>query len=232
MATPSALEYFGGKSERSPTGTGKWIADKLPKNLDVCYVEPFFGMGGVLLQRPPSKHEIVNDLNKRLVNWWRVVRDEWDELGQLLEFTPNARDEYRWAIDNLDNTELANAKRALAYHICLWLGIMPGDGRFQQSNWGIRYKTTNGPRKRWYTNDVKMLSERMKHVQIENRDAIELLTRLEKEKNTVMYVDPPYTTDKVMRLDITVYGIYDFDGDALKDTLLRQTGKVAILWIQ
>ena len=180
-------------------------------------------MGGVLLQRPPSKHEIVNDLNQRLINWWRVVRDEGEELGHLLEHTPNARDEYKWAIENLDNMELSNAKRALAYHIGLWLGIMPGDGRFQQSNWGIRYKTTNGARKRWYTRDVKILINRMLNVQIENRDAIELLRRLERESDTLIYVDPPYTS-----ADITVYGVYDFDEKALSETLLKQEGKVAI----
>jgi hypothetical protein len=39
------------------------------------YVEPFFGSGAVLLQRPqPGKREVVNDKYGALVNFWRSVK--------------------------------------------------------------------------------------------------------------------------------------------------------------
>ena len=38
-------------------GTGRWITSLLPQRAGVLYCEPFAGMLGVLLQRPPSKSE-------------------------------------------------------------------------------------------------------------------------------------------------------------------------------
>ena len=55
-------------------------------------------MAGVLLARAPVKTEILNDLNGRVVNWWRAVRDKPEEFGRLLEFTPFSRAEYEWGV--------------------------------------------------------------------------------------------------------------------------------------
>ena len=76
------LKWVGGKSAASALGTGKWITSLLP--YDRTYAEPFAGMCGVLLQRFPSAEEIVNDLDERVVNWWRVVRDRPDEIQRLI----------------------------------------------------------------------------------------------------------------------------------------------------
>ena len=53
-----ALPRMGGKSYNSRSGTGRWIAGLLPEYTDGAYVEPFFGMGGVLLQRRPSRMKL------------------------------------------------------------------------------------------------------------------------------------------------------------------------------
>ena len=72
----SALAYLGGKSVNATQSTGRWIHSLLPiSNTRSIYVEPFCGMCGVLLQRPPLGCEVINDLNSRLINWWRVIRD-------------------------------------------------------------------------------------------------------------------------------------------------------------
>lgn len=60
--------YFGGKS-RVAGLIWKRFGD--PAN----YVEPFFGSGAVLLQRPtPPKTETVNDINAFICNFWRAVK--------------------------------------------------------------------------------------------------------------------------------------------------------------
>lgn len=79
MRRLSALYWPGGKSGNG-AGVGRWIADQLPWRYSSCYVEPFAGMLGVLLQRKPVQTEIVNDSDERVVNWWRVVRDRHLDL--------------------------------------------------------------------------------------------------------------------------------------------------------
>jgi hypothetical protein len=44
------------------------------------YVEPFAGSLAVLLAKPRSKMETVNDLDQDLMTFWRVLRDRPDEL--------------------------------------------------------------------------------------------------------------------------------------------------------
>ena len=63
----AAMLYAGTKSGRSALGLGHWIAGQLPQSEQQTYVEPFAGMLGVLLARPRSQLEIVNDLDERVV---------------------------------------------------------------------------------------------------------------------------------------------------------------------
>ena len=51
-------------------------------------------MAGALLARQPIKREVVNDLNRRIVNRWQAVRDEPAELGRLIDAMPASRAEY------------------------------------------------------------------------------------------------------------------------------------------
>ncbi len=95
MGDYRTLSYYGGKRGY---GKAQWIASFLPHTPDSCYIEPFAGMAGVLLARAPVKTEILNDLNGRVVNWWRAVRDKPEEFGRLLEFTPFSRAEYEWGV--------------------------------------------------------------------------------------------------------------------------------------
>ena len=68
---------MGGKSSKSISQTGAWIAGLLPPpEKRQTYLEPFCGMLGVLLQRSPPGHEIVNDADGAVINWWRTVRTQ------------------------------------------------------------------------------------------------------------------------------------------------------------
>ena len=58
------------------------------------YVEPYFGSGAVFFSKPVSPHELVNDMNGLVVNFFRVLRDHTDDLLFALEATPWSRDEY------------------------------------------------------------------------------------------------------------------------------------------
>ena len=67
------------------------------------YVEPFAGSLAVLLRKEPHQCEVVNDLDNRLVAFWRVLRDKPDELQRALTFTPYARAEFEHVLSVIDD---------------------------------------------------------------------------------------------------------------------------------
>lgn len=83
-----AIRYHGGKFRLAP-----WIIEQMPEH--TCYVEPFGGAAGVLLQKPRSYAEVYNDLDSEVVNLFTVLRDP--EMNQRLRdacaLTPYSRDE-------------------------------------------------------------------------------------------------------------------------------------------
>ncbi len=76
--------YFGGKS---------LIANEVWRRFgDVkCYVEPFFGSGAVLLNRPnwtpeTSSIETVNDADGFICNFWRSVQAEPEQVAKYADW--------------------------------------------------------------------------------------------------------------------------------------------------
>ena len=51
----------------------------------------------MLLNRPPSPIETYNDLDGEVVNFFRVLRDQPDELIRRIALTPFSREELRVA---------------------------------------------------------------------------------------------------------------------------------------
>src|SRR5882757_3519486 len=74
-----------------------WIISHFPKH--DTYVEHFGGGGSILLRKPASKAELYNDLDKTIVQVFRVLRDpvESARLVELLRITPFAREEFAGA---------------------------------------------------------------------------------------------------------------------------------------
>lgn len=184
----TGLPYFGGKSGNSHTLKGRWVASLLPQETRVLYCEPFAGMLGILLQRPRAKVEIVNDLNERVINWWRCVRDYPEEFGNLLEYTPYSRVDFDWARDNLDDGDMLT--RGLAFHIVCSQSAMHTD---HKQHWALHYDESSGRLKMWGRADVMALSKRLRYVQLEAKDALDILDKTMQYEKAVIYCDPPYT---------------------------------------
>ena len=79
------------------------IAHRLPRN-NTCYVEPFAGAAAMLLALPPSPVEVLNDRNRDLVGFYRVMQEDRlrTALLERLRWTPYAREEYVRALDLLN----------------------------------------------------------------------------------------------------------------------------------
>jgi DNA adenine methylase len=88
MAAKLPYPYFGGKTKIAPL---VWERFGDVKN----YVEPFFGGGAVLLNRPAwhAGHiETVNDINAWLTNFWRAVKADPDAVAHYADWPVNEID--------------------------------------------------------------------------------------------------------------------------------------------
>lgn len=166
-----------------------WIIGHFPEHHS--YLEPFFGSGAVLFNKPRSHIETVNDLDRNVVNLFRWIRDDPEKLAHEIYFTPYARQVYDEAFQTEPQDSL---QKAVNFYIRLNMGH------------GFR---TNGEKSGW-KNDVQgrerayaaqgwcrfperilQAAERLRGVQIENRPAVDLIRRFN-YKNVLVYCDPPY----------------------------------------
>ena len=219
MRQLKGLPYYGGKSPaRSKAG---WICSIMGFNKRESYIEPFAGMLGVLLSRPKTNTEIVNDTNGDLVNWWKCVRDHGEELARLVALTPWSREVFSDARSKLKSSD--PLIRALAFHVICEQSLAHAPGRCSPGDWGVNLAHTHNILSKWTGEEFRSLALRVARVQIENRCALELLDRTSKIKESLIYCDPPYKFS-----DMTPYGKFELDRNSLKAILLTQKGRVAI----
>lgn len=175
------LNYPGSKWSLSER-----IIDLMPEHKS--YLEPYAGSLAVFLNKPKDILETINDIDGRLVNMWRVLRDRPEELIRAIKLTPYAREEYELSKVQVED-ELEDARRFL---VRCWFAM----GGKTNSNVGFRRNISwNGP---YNTYDWKMLpnglgeaAERLLDAQIEHKDAIKIISEMN-NKDTLIYADPPY----------------------------------------
>ena len=182
--TRPALRWYGGKWRLAP-----WVISHLPPH--DAYCEPYGGAASILLRKPPAKIETWNDLHGRLVNFFRVLRDQPQDLIAAVELTPYARAEY-YAARAMSADPLEDARR---FYVLSMQGRIGGAG----GRWSHGWKYLVDPAARIgqdaddfaSTAHLHAAAARLKHVQIEHDDALAVLGRYD-APGTLHYVDPPY----------------------------------------
>ena len=86
-ALKAVLKYPGAKNRVAP-----WICGCIPKHRN--YVEPFLGSGAIFFNKKPAYLEILNDMDGDVVNFFRVLREDGEELARSISLTPYSREEY------------------------------------------------------------------------------------------------------------------------------------------
>lgn len=215
------LRYHGGKWLLAP-----WIISHFPEH--TTYVEPYAGGASVLLRKPRSYAEIINDLDGEIVNVFRVLRDQGGTLAYDLKRTPFAREEFLAAYEPTDDP-LERARRTI---IKSAMGY-GSDGI--RNNTGFR----SYARKERYTipahdwaNYIKVINhtiERLQGVVIESRPALELIAKQD-GPDTLFYVDPPYVHSSRASKNPKRYNFEMSDADHihLANCLKRVKGKVVL----
>lgn len=183
--TRPALRYHGAKFRLAP-----WVMGFFPEH--TCYVEPFGGAAGVLLQKPRAYAEVYNDLDGDVVNFFRVLQDP-ELRAQLLErlvMTPYARGEFEKAW----RPARGQVERARRLAIRAQMGFGSGGATKGSTGFRIDTKRKYGTAQAlWeqYPDSVAYAAQRLAGVLIENRPAIEVLQQHD-APSTLHFVDPPY----------------------------------------
>ncbi len=181
----SPFKWVGGKSRLR-----KQIVALIPDH--TCYLELFAGAAWVLFAKPPSKVEVLNDIDEELVNFFRVVKYKPEQLIQSFEWELVSRAEFE-RLANLDTSTLTDIERAHRFYYI----IMAGWGgelhypRFQTSITDGGHGNRLIGALKFLRKRIEPVYERLQKVVIENLDWQACFDRYDRPK-TIMYVDPPY----------------------------------------
>jgi DNA adenine methylase len=180
-----ALRYHGAKYRLAG-----WIQTFFPAH--TCYVEPFGGAAGVLLQKERVYAEVYNDLDQAVANFFRVLRDpvQRRQLIDAVVLTPYARSEFEQAWEATDDA-IESARR-----LCIRAQMGFGSAGASKSATGFRIDTKREygtAQHLWaeYPAAIAAAGVRFAGVLVENRPAIEVM-RQHDAPGTLHFVDPPY----------------------------------------
>lgn len=184
----SVIKYPGSKWNIAPQ-----LVELIPEHHS--YVEPFFGSGAVLFNKPVSDIETVNDMDSDVVNLFRCIQKDSERLARLVMTTPFSREEYERQFEGCTSTLYAsNFQRAAGFLIKCWQGH-----GFRTNGYKVGWKNDVVGREKayalwnWYRlpDWIIDITERLRKVQIENRPALEVIERFNYSQ-VFMYLDPPY----------------------------------------
>lgn len=181
----------------SKWGLANWIIGHFPAGYErMVYLEPFVGSGAVFFNKRPGAVETINDLDSNIVNLFRVLREQPDELHRVLELTPYSREEYDLAFEECDDP-LEKARRFMVMTTQTIGAKLDGT----KCGWrNHKVPKIGGTACKWggicADSIIEIASLRLRGdtthlVQIEHQDAFTLIERYN-NSNVLMYLDPPY----------------------------------------
>jgi DNA adenine methylase len=210
MKTP--ITYYGGKQKLATT-----ILKLIPEHK--LYCEPFVGGAAIFFAKPPSPIEVINDVNSEMINFYRIVQNDFVSLEKEIKITLHSRKSFREASVIYNHPDMFNEiKRAWAVW-CLasqgFAGIIDGSWGYDVSKNTTTKKINN--KRESFTEDYAI---RLQNVQIECTDALRII-RSRDQKQAFFYCDPPYYNSDCAHYN--GYSIEDFEN--LLKILTRLKGK-------
>lgn len=169
-----------------------WIVDYFPEDYEeMIYIEPYCGGSSVFLNKLPSEEEVLNDCDKGIVQIFKAMRDEPQEVIGRLKRTKFSERSFKRA--KKKHTEGAeDYVEAAVIEIILRRMSKDGDNFFQSM------QEVEGQLKDEYEWDrmiehLDFIKDRMDDVHIFCGEALEIV-KIWDSPNTFMYIDPPYLT--------------------------------------
>ena len=174
----------------------QWIISHFPDGYEnLVYLEPFAGSGAVFFSKKPSVVETINDLDSDIVNLFRVLREQPDELKRQLALTPYSREEYNLSFEPCDEP-VEKARRYMVKTTQAIGAKLAGNSKCGWRN--HKQMRIGGTVCKWggITETIDEAASRLRGsttnlVQIEHKDALEVIKKYN-SSDVLMYLDPPY----------------------------------------
>ncbi len=184
LKTP--ITYYGGKQNML-----REILPKIPEHH--TYIEPFFGGGAVFWAKPESKAEVVNDINHRLINFYKVLKYDFEELQSKIDETFHSRAQHKdSAVEYETGKEEIQDSLQMAWAVWVQTNMsfssMIGGGFGYDRGGKCALKHHN--KKNNFTEAYQL---RMKRVTIECYDVLKVIKAYDAE-DAFFYLDPPYVS--------------------------------------
>lgn len=181
----SPIPYYGSKGQLAET-----IAAALDSVPHKHFVEACAGSLAVLLAKKRVAAETVNDLDGRLMTFWKVLRDAPEELERACSLTPHSRAERLTAQEF--PAELPDLEVARRVYVALTQGR---HGSLNRTGW--RYDVTPEShsypiRLQRFAGRLAPVAARLAQVSLEARPAAEIVASYGQGRGNLLYLDPPY----------------------------------------
>jgi len=209
LKTP--ITYWGGKQKMLDH-----ILPMIPKHS--IYTEAFFGGGAVFWAKEPAKVEFINDKNAEVINFYRVLKQDFPKLKREIDATLHSEFQQKQAKSIYLNPEEHNEiKRAWA----LWTLSHQSFYSVLTNSWKCSKTRATGSqiqaRKESFTD---VYSKRLERTSVFCRDALDVIRKADHE-DAFHYIDPPY-----FNADMGHYGGYTIDDfERLLQLLTTVNGK-------
>lgn len=180
MKTP--ISYYGGKQTML-----KHILPLIPQH--TLYTEAFCGGCAVLFAKRPAECEIINDLNRGLINFYWIASMYYPDLKRKIDSTLHSRDIHAHAMHINSYPEFfTNVEWAWAVWTLSKLSFASmQDGSFGYDRAGTTAQKISNAKDEF----TEYISRRLNAVTIENSDALNVIERYDC-KEAFHFVDPPY----------------------------------------
>ena len=171
------IPRMGGKSKLRST-----IIERIPDH--ICYIEPFFGAGWVYFGKQPSKVEVINDIDKELINMFKMIKFHAPEIERMLEYEFSGRDMFE-EYKHCTMEYLTEIQRAIRFLYLISQSFASKGGTY---GYGTNTKPSPQIFYKGILDDVK---QRLRNTYVENKSFDDIIHRYDRS-HSFFFCDPPY----------------------------------------
>ena len=232
----SCINWYGGKGSKQQRKLLKKIINYINRSDKLLFVD-VFGGSGVITLNVENKIKKYNDINKDLVNFFEVLKDEKLslKLQNILSRTLYCKEIYEKVSQKLisEQCKIKDLNRAVNFYIATMqsinsIGGMKKSGFKSSKNYLRRGK--GQAVSAWKTNidqNLPLVIDKFRDVEVYNYDFLECIDHFDSE-NTIFYLDPPYVSESRKNKKVYINELEDRKHEELVEKILSIKGDVIL----
>lgn len=183
-----------------------------------------------MFSKVPSAIETINDIDSNVVNLFHCIQKDSEKLASIVLTIPYSREVYDATFSG--KGQVQNEFEKAAYFLIRCWQSHGFRANFSKVGWksDIQGRESAYALWDWYRlpQCIVDIAERFRKVQIEHRDALQVIKRFDYE-NVFMYLDPPYLLKtRVSGKEQYIHEMTDSDHEELLSVICKSNAKIMI----